>query len=522
MKTVFQSRVAWAITWVVIGAATAGILWIPGQHNTHAWAQAPAAKIAPLDPAAAENARGLSKVFRHAADTIVSTVVAIDAHTNVKPMKRNGGNMQRVPQGENPFKGTPFEDMFKEFGGNGMQGMPFEQHSQPQESMGSGVIIDPSGIVLTNNHVVQGADEIVVRLSDGREFKADTIKTDPQTDLAVIYLKGASGLPAAKLGNSDNMEIGDWVIAVGSPFGLESTVSAGIISGKGRSIRADQRARYLQTDAAINPGNSGGPLVNLDGEVIGINTAIYSRSGGYQGIGFAIPSNLARWVVDQLIKRGNVQRAYIGVGIEPLTSMLAEKLGVSEQAGAVVTEVFPESPAANAKVQEGDVIVDFAGKKVRSTSDLREIVEQLPIDSRQPVNVIRAGKPVKLEVVLRALPDSFGRTARRNNDNRADNQDQSQFADSKLGVDVSELTPELAKQLNVRNQKGVVITEVTEDSPAARAKLRAGMVILRVGQKSVETVDDFRAAMKDISLKDGVLLLVRAGDRNEFIVVKGE
>ncbi|MBS0211404.1 MAG: Do family serine endopeptidase [Planctomycetes bacterium] len=521
MSSKLSNKVAWAITWVVIGAATAGIALIPGHQTTHAWAQAPVAKVTPVDPAATQNARGLSKVFRQASDTILPAVVAIDARTGAKQIKRSGPQQRQMQPGENPFKGTPFEDMFKDFGGNGMQGMPFEQHSQPQESMGSGVIIDSSGIVLTNNHVVQGADEITVRLSDGREFKANTIKTDPQTDLAVIYLKGASNLPSAKLGDSDALEIGDWVIAVGNPFGLESTVSAGIISGKGRSIRADQRARYLQTDAAINPGNSGGPLVNLDGEVIGINTAIYSRSGGYQGIGFAIPSNLARWVVDQLIKRGNVQRAYLGVGIEPLTASLAEKLGVQDQPGVVVTEVFPDSPAATAKFHEGDVIVDFAGKKVRNTSDLREVVEQLPIDSRQPVKVLRDGKPMTLEVVMQTLPDSFGKTARRSNKQNDESQSP-QFASNEWGLEVSELTPDVAKQLNIRNAKGVVVTSVEEGSPAEQAKVRVGMVILRVGQKTIENVGDFQATLKDASLKEGLLLLVRAGERNEFIVIKGQ
>ena len=232
--------------------------------------------------------------------------------------------------------------------------------------MGTGVIVDKSGIVLTNNHVVNGADEVTVHLADGREFKAEEIKTDEQTDLAVLRIRGAGSLlEAATLGNSDDMQIGDWVLAVGNPFELEQTVSAGIISGKGRELGSVQRAKFLQTDAAINPGNSGGPLVNLEGEVIGINTAIASNTGGYQGIGFAIPSNKAKWVMNQLIKKGAVERAYLGVKIERRrASGVAEKLGVKPGEGVLVYEVMPKSPAAEAGFQEAG-----RGRRIRRSQD---------------------------------------------------------------------------------------------------------------------------------------------------------
>ena len=226
---------------------------------------------------------------------------------------------------------------------------------------GSGVIVDPSGVILTNNHVVAGGGEIMVRLSDGREFKAFDIKTDPTTDLAVLHIKSKEPLPAAKLGDSKKVEVGDWVLALGEPFGLEGTVTAGIVSAKGRGIGINEREDYIQTDAAINPGNSGGPLVNLDGEVIGINTAISSNTGGYQGVGFAIPIDLAKWVGEQLVKSGTVHRAYLGVMIQPVSQSLAEQFNVKVHEGVLVTQVQPHTPAAKAGMKAGDIILDFAG-----------------------------------------------------------------------------------------------------------------------------------------------------------------
>jgi len=282
---------------------------LPLSHRSRAggttlWTLAVLAAIAIAWPAraqeddAVDQAKSLSRAFRAAAKKVLPTVVTV--RTVVKPHEEKKGE-----PGQNPFKGTPFEDLF----GDEVPGFNFDVPETPELGLGSGVIIDASGIVLTNNHVVEGADEVVVRLADGRELPATDIKVDARTDLAVLRIKASEPLPAAPLGDSDKLEIGDWVIAVGNPFELEGTVSAGIISAKGRTLGSVGRARFLQTDAAINPGNSGGPLVNLDGEVVGINTAIFSRSGGYQGIGFAIPINLAKWVTPQLIRGGRVERA---------------------------------------------------------------------------------------------------------------------------------------------------------------------------------------------------------------------
>jgi serine protease Do len=394
-----------------------------------------------------------------------------------------------------------------------------DQDGQPQVGLGSGVIISPDGYILTNNHVVEGADEVLVELSDGRQFKASDIKTDEQSDLAVLRIKAAEPLPAAALGDSDTMEIGDWVLAVGNPFELELTVSAGIISSKGRTLAAGKRANFLQTDAAINPGNSGGPLVNLDGEVIGINTAIATNSGSYQGVGFAIPINLAKWVTQQLIKTGSVQRAYLGVGIGEINSTLAQKLGVEPHKGVLVSEVFPNSPAAAAGLREGDIIRTFAGQAVSTARGLQEVVERAPLGSKQQMAIIRDGKPTTLDVVVKALPGDFGVAGKSPKSGKPAG-DPGAFEAEDLGLNVSELTDNLAQRLGFKGFSGVLISGVTPNGIAAEAGLREGMLILRVGKKPVASVAEFKAAIKGESLKEGVMLLVRTQEGNRFVVLQ--
>ena len=270
------------------------------------------------------------------------------------------------------------------------------------------MIIDAKGIILTNYHVVEGADEVLVELSDGKQFRAADVKADEQSDLAVLRIKADHSLPAATLGDSDKLEIGDWVLAIGHPFDLDLTVSSGIISGKARMLPSGRRADFLQTDAAINPGNSGGPLVNLDGEVVGINTAIASNSGGYQGVGFAIPANLAKWVTRQLIEKGSVQRAYLGVRIEEIRAEKAEELGVAPGKGVLIAEVFPDTPAAKAGLRKSDRILKFAGHEVHNPRQLQELVEQTELGTSQAAQIIRDGKPQTVQVVASPLPKTFG------------------------------------------------------------------------------------------------------------------
>jgi serine protease Do len=476
----------------------------------------------PPDPQAKHHANELSKAFRSAASAIVPTVVTIETTTKPKAVERQGQGNRLNPRfrgGRNPFEGTPFEQFFNE---DQLEqfGRQFEQRQPQREGTGSGVIIDPQGIILTNNHVVKDADVVTVRLSDGREFTATDIKTDPQTDMAIVRID-AKDLPAAKLGNSDDLEIGDWVIAVGNPFGLEQTVSAGIISGKGRSIGAAQRATFLQTDAAINPGNSGGPLVNLDGEVIGINTAIASNGGGNDGIGFAVPANMAKWIVPQLLAGGKVERAYLGVGIEPVSNDLAARFGVRAGEGVLVTEVFPNSPAAEAGLREGDVIVDFNGVKVRNPRELQEVVERSTLNTKQRANVIREGKPTIVEVMAKSLPENFGRAAVRPDPRRGDDEPSAKsHAEEGLGIEVADLNSAEAKQLGYDGYQGVLITNVDPDGLAASVGLKEGMLIRKVGQTDVKSAAEFEAAMKTQKVEEGVLLLVRTPQGNRYVVIE--
>ena len=346
-------------------------------------------------PPALAAAKALSQAFREAAKAVQPAVVMIKSEPAI-PVKLES----KTPGGDD-------EPSMDDGLGNQFPGMPdlrkfFKDQPQSpghgQASMGSGLVIDKSGLILTNRHVVSAGGQITVRLHDGREFKASKIITDPKTDLAILRIEGAENLTAAKLGDSDALDVGDWVIALGHPFGLEGTVTAGIVSAKGRGIGITDRENFIQTDAAINPGNSGGPLVNLEGEVVGINTAISSRSGGNEGIGFAIPINLAKWVAEQLSNGGTVHRARLGVIVQPLSQELASQFGLKIPAGVLVTEIAPGSPAAGVGLRAGDVIVAFAEKTISTPQELQIVVEQTPIGRQQTVVIMRDGKRMELKV----------------------------------------------------------------------------------------------------------------------------
>jgi len=346
---------------------------------------------------AISHAKSLSMAFRKAAESTTPSVVTLVATPSPDQRRKELQELLQDPR----FRRLLPDDFDPEKWPEGPDSI-FPPGFNTQ--VGSGVVIDSSGVILTNNHVVEGAGEVVVRFGDGREVKATEVKTDPKSDLAIVKIPAQDGLVAARLGDSSDLEIGDWVIAIGSPFELEMTVSAGIISGQGRGIDKIERGRLLQTDAAINPGNSGGPLVNLDGEVVGINTAIASNSGGYQGIGFAIPVNRAKWVASELLTQGTVRRAYLGIRIDELSPEAATKLQLPPRSGVYVVEVIPGGAAADAGLKTNDVITEFAGERVRGPRDLQDVVEQKPINSRQPVTIMRHGEPVKLQVTLKPLP----------------------------------------------------------------------------------------------------------------------
>jgi serine protease Do len=396
--------------------------------------------------------KSLSKTFHAAAEKVMPSVVMI---TNTPPAAS-----KETPRAESPndddnpplpfgFKGSPFGDLFKE--NPQLRRFFKELPEMPHHGAvgaGSGVIVDRSGVILTNAHVVAGGGKILVRLQDGREFKASHVKTDPKTDIAVLRIEGSEKFPAAKLGNSKDVEIGDWVLALGQPFGLEGTVTAGIVSATSRGIGIAKREDFIQTDAAINPGNSGGPLVNLDGEVIGINTAISSNNGGYQGVGFAVPINLAKWVGGQLEQKGRVERAYLGVGIQPVTQSLANHLNVKVHEGVLISEVLPDTPAAKAGLKPGDIVLNFAGKTVSNPQVLQGLVEQAPIGSKQSLEILREGKRMNLEVTCKEMPSDLGLAK----EGSALPEEKETSVFDKLGIEVENLTAKLAQVRQLSSQ----------------------------------------------------------------------
>jgi len=460
----------------------------------------------------ARDVRALSSVFRDVAKSARPAVVTIE--TTSKPLQVRG-NMPDMEQ-------SPFGDMFR----NNPEFRQFFQRQpqqRPMHGMGSGFVIDPNGVILTNRHVVADAQEVTVKFADGRQFRvgANDIKTDPRTDLAIVRVKDAGHLDAIPMGNSDQTDVGDWVLAIGSPFGLDMTVTAGIISAKGRPIYKTEREDYIQTDAAINPGNSGGPLLNLDGEVIGINTAISTRSGGYDGVGFAIPINMARWVADQLITKGEVKRAYLGVMIRAAEGTLAKVLNVPAGQGAIVNDVMSGSPAAKAGVQSQDVILDFNGEKVAGTKELQGIVERLEVGKTYNMTVIRDGKQLSLPVMVEAMPRHDSIVARDEDENgSAKEKTRESIAVDDLGIEVSALTSDAAKELKMNDAKGVLVSSVKQGGLADEAGLREGMVIERINKHAVTTPEEFRDAMKKVSLSKGIILDVRTAGGTQLVAIR--
>jgi serine protease Do len=398
------------------------------------------------------------------------------------------------------LSGNPFEFFFR--------GMPRpEGRQQRRQGIGSGVIVD-KGYVLTNNHVVQDADELKVVLADDRELEAEIVGTDPNTDLAVIKIKdskSSAGLTAAALGNSDALQVGEWVMAIGSPFGLRQTVSAGIVSAVSRGrVGITDYEDFVQTDAAINPGNSGGPLVSLEGRVIGINTAIASQTGGYQGVGFAIPINMARAVMDQLIQHGEVSRGYLGVYITDLSDELARSFNYGSKNGALVQDVSPDGPAAKAGLKAGDIIIKRDGKPVSDTVAFRNAVAQTAPGTTVTLGVWRDGKEQALKVKLDELPSQQGEAR------RGGARGQDRGSSSGRGLRLSDLTPELKRRLNVQTD-GAVVVALSPGSAAERAGLQPGDVVIQVGEQAVKNAADAARALAKNESKPVRLRVLREG-----------
>lgn len=472
------------------------------------------------------HAKELSSAFREVAQSALPAIVSIETtgKLGARRVADVGGDEDNIGP-DSPlndiFKNNPeLRELFKQRGGP--NGAP--KSAPRSHGMGSGFIIDATGIIVTNNHVVAGADQVVVHLRDGSEYKAFEWKTDPRSDVAIVRIKPSAPLPTLKLGDSDASQVGDWVLAVGSPFGLDFTVTAGIISAKGRGQGILEREDFLQTDAAINPGNSGGPLLNLDGEVVGINTAISSRSGGYDGVGFAIPSNMARWVSKQLTEHGEVRRVFLGVLIQPVSNDLARQFNIKVGQGAIVGEVVPGSPAAAAKLEAGDVILTLNGKAVSNPRNLQGIVEQLEAGKSYPLEILRDGKQQSINVTIREMPKNLSLANSKGSSPNQEPEEQAKASAFKdLGVEVQDVQQELTDKLGYKGvPTGVLLSEVANDSPADHAGLKAGMVIEKVGQKRVTNVNEFAEAMKGLSVEKGVLFLVRTPTGSRFVVISKE
>ncbi len=422
------------------------------------------------------------------------TVVNIRTVKNLKPAGR-------MPQMHPFMGGDPFGDLFNRFFG---QQVP--QTPRKQQGMGTGFIISADGYLLTNNHVVAGADEVMVKLDDGREIKAEVKGADDKLDVALLKISDKKPLPFAELGDSDSLEVGEWLMAIGNPFGLGHTVTAGIVSAKGRVIGSGPYDDYIQTDASINPGNSGGPLFNSSGKVVGINTAIIANG---QGIGFAIPISMAKTVADQLKTTGKVVRGYLGVNFGALTPMLAKSLGLEDAKGAIVTNVIKDSPADQGGLQVEDVIVSFDGKPVDAETDLPKVVVSTPVGKQVKIVVYRKAKKMELVLQVGQQPQ--------------DASSAESPSTASIGVVVRELTPEMARQLGLKDTKGVVVSEVASGSSAEEAGMVRGDLILEFNGQRVDSLEGFADLASKVKKDDLVRLLLRRPDGNfGYVAVKAE
>jgi serine protease Do len=416
-------------------------------------------------------------------------------------------------QDENPY--DFFEDpFFRRFFGDQFP-HPAVPKEHKEQSLGSGVIVSPDGYIVTNNHVIEKAQEIKVLLANKRDYTAKLIGADPKTDIAVVKID-ASGLPALAWGDANKLRVGEIVFAIGNPFGLNSTVTMGVISAVGRAnVGIADYEDFIQTDAAINPGNSGGALVNARGELVGINTAIVSRTGGYQGIGFAVPSGMAHQVMESLIKYKKVVRGWIGVSIQEVTSDLAEEFGVTDLKGALVSGVMKGSPAEKGGIKQGDVILAFNGKEVEDTGHLRNMVSQTPVGTKVSVTVLRKKKEIKLELTIAELPKRLSEAS--SEEEQGDGQQESSALS---GVVVRELTPGLAERFGLdADEGGVVVVKVDPNSRAYEGGLRPGDLVLQINQKDVESLDDYTKAASRIRSKERTLLLVRRRGEDLFLTI---
>jgi serine protease Do len=428
-------------------------------------------------------------------------VMVRPAVVNIRTVKtiKGGGpvfrQFHRDPWGEN----SPFKEFFERFFGEDMQ----REFKQP--SLGSGFIIDKNGLVVTNNHVVEDADQIKVKLNNDREFDAKIVGRDPNTDIALLKIESGETLPVVKLGDSDALEVGQWVLAIGSPFGLEHTVTAGIVSAKGRVIGSGPYDDFIQTDASINPGNSGGPLLNLKGEVIGINTAIVASG---HGIGFAIPINMAKDIIVALKNEGEVTRGWLGVAIQDLSSDMAEYYEIGDKKGVFVADVFEGDPADQAGIQRKDIILELNGEKIKTTRQLTAMIAKIPVGESAKMKILRDGKEKTIQVKVGKRPEE-----------RLVARDQPRGQEEEFGITVSDLTPEIAQRFNSDEASGVIVTQIESNGQGDNADVRVGDVIKEINRRPIKNVSDYQAVLAGLAPGEAVNLFIRRKDAG-FLVAK--
>jgi serine protease Do len=465
-----------------------------------------------LPALSASAARGPDNVA-DVAERVIDAVVNISTSQKVETRNTPMPQLPNDPQ---------LDELFRDFFNRRGQGDPQNRERSPRRvnSLGSGFIIDPSGIVVTNNHVISEADEITVILNDGTRLKAELIGKDQKTDLALLRVKPEKPLKAVKFGDSDKLRLGEWVIAIGNPFSLGGTVTAGIVSARNRDINSGPYDNYIQTDAAINRGNSGGPLFNLDGEVVGINTAIISPSGGSIGIGFAVPSKTAVPVIDQLKQFGETRRGWLGVRIQQVTDEIAESLKISPPRGALVAGIDDKGPAKPAGIEPGDVIVKFDGKEIKEMRDLPRAVADTPVGKQTSVVVIRKGKEETKNVTLGRLEDGEKQATA---DAKNAGPPEKTVVKKTLGIELANMSDDLRRRYKIKDGvKGVVITGVDANSPAADKRLSPGDVIVEIAQEAVANTDDLQAKidkLKNDGRKSALLLVAGADGELRFVAL---
>jgi serine protease Do len=488
----------WLPVWVILGT----LMVLTPCLNQHAWSSVAAPGQSSQSSAQHENTKEVLRrfcaVFDGVAEEASPVVVSIFAEQVVK--------VPALGLPEDPFREFFGPDFFKHFFGQ----QPEEQERR-QRSLGSGVIVSDDGYILTNNHVVKDADKLTVMLTSGKKYEAHIIGTDPQTDVGVIKIE-AHDLPTAKLGDSDKIRVGEWVLAIGNPFGLANTVTAGIISAKGRAnVGLAAYEDFLQTDAAINPGNSGGALVNMNGELVGINTAIFSQSGGYQGIGFAVPINMAKRVMEELRDTGKVTRGYLALLPQDIDEKLAKAMNLKSTEGSLVGNVTPGGPADKAGIKRGDVITEVDGYKIKDSTQLRNVIATVKPGTQIHITLLRDGQEMKVTADLAERPKESEATPPEREEEQAE---------TKIGLSVQDLTPEIEKQLGYEGEKGAVVTSVVPGSPADEAGIVVGDLIKEVNRKEVKSAGEFSKSISQAKGGDTLLFLLRRGENTFFVAVE--